>query len=209
MSTREATRALRAAAIEAAEAAGFNVSRQTGVGRGPNQRLVLERDGETLTAALRTSRDQWVAFPPDGEGGWRTLDDVDAVLLSIVDQPQDEDATSATVWLVPAEVARPRFDAMADIMSERGSELRPGMGVWVHAKRLDDDHRYAAGSGMVEGIEPLAESVAIEPGAQPELDPADEREAFDASPVDAAIATLADELGIDPARISISISGRV
>ncbi|CUH48960.1 hypothetical protein [Ruegeria atlantica] len=200
MSDRTITRALRDAAVKAAEAAGYTVSRQTGVGRGPNQRLVLEEDGKTKTAALRTSRDFWVAFPPDGNGGWKTLDDVDTVLLAINDDY--DNPTKATTWLLDADKVRDCFNERAAVMTERGQTLRAGMGVWVSAYPLASDDHHVAGSGMVKGVLPLAVDVPLEPGASAELAQADV-----STPIDDAIAMLAEELGIDADRISISIRG--
>ncbi len=199
---REITNALRAAAVQAAEAAGYSVERQTGVGRGPNQRLLLTKDGQTRTAALRTSRDMWVAFAPDGDGGWNTLGDVDLVLLAMVDNVDTQ--TTGTVWLLDAADLLPRFNLMAETMTDRGQELQPGMGVWIHANKLPKSNRYAAGSGMVEGVKPLVSGVELIPGSTPELSHASPN---DVSPLDQAIAALADELGVEPSRISISISG--
>lgn len=78
-----------------------------------------------------------------------------------------------------------------------------GMGVWVSAYKLDADVNYSAGSGMVDGVKPLA-VVPISIGDEPDLPHAPN--AVGVSPIDAAINNLASELGIEPARISISIA---
>ena len=55
---------------------GWAVSRERGLGKSSVRRIT--KDGESLLVSIRTSQDQWIAFPPKPEGeGFITLDDVD------------------------------------------------------------------------------------------------------------------------------------
>ena len=52
-------------------------------GTGPDDQSRLA----TWIASVRTTRDRWIAFPPlDGGTRWKTLDDVELVLVAAVDE---------------------------------------------------------------------------------------------------------------------------
>src|SRR5690242_18103236 len=80
-------------ATKGAEQAGYTLKRQPG--RGLSNTYEVTKNGKTKIASVRTTRDRWIAFPPLDKGTrWKTLDDVDLVLVSAVDNrenPQNVD----------------------------------------------------------------------------------------------------------------------
>lgn len=109
----------------------------------------LTKDGKTQTASIRTTRDRWVAFPPLDDGKrWKTLDDVDLVLVAAVDDrlnPQNVD-----VYLFPADEVKKRFDASYAARIENGHTVRNNYGMWVMLDKGDDAVISQVGHGIAE-----------------------------------------------------------
>ena len=107
------------------------------------------KDGKTQTASIRTTRDRWVAFPPLDDGKrWKTLDDVDLVLVAAVDDrlnPQNVD-----VYLFPADEVKKRFDASYAARIENGHTVRNNYGMWVMLDKGDDAVISQVGHGIAE-----------------------------------------------------------
>ncbi len=72
------------AAKQAAGKAGYKLTRVPG--RGLSNIWSMEKGGKTQMAAIRTTRDRWIAFPPlNGGTEWKTLDDVKLVVVAAVE----------------------------------------------------------------------------------------------------------------------------
>lgn len=122
-------------ALKGAEQAGYTLKRQPG--RGLSNTYEMTKDGETKVASVRTTQDRWIAFPPLDKGKhWKTLDDVELVLVSAVDDrynPQNVD-----VYLFPADEVRRRFDASYAARIAEGHTVRDDYGMWVLLDKGDD-----------------------------------------------------------------------
>lgn len=141
------------AAKRGAQQQGYRMTREPG--RGLSNIWTVERGGKTQLAAIRTSQDRWFAFPPlEGGSKWKTLDDVDIVILAVVDSP--EDPKSAEVYVFPKDEVRQRFAAAYKARIKAGHAQKDDFGMWVN---LDADARGIAssvGSGIVEKHKPIA-----------------------------------------------------
>lgn len=135
------------AALEGARQQGYALKKQPG--RGLSNTYELTKDGKTQTASIRTTRDRWVAFPPLDDGKrWKTLDDVDLVLVAAVDDrlnPQNVD-----VYLFPADEVKKRFDASYAARIENGHTVRNNYGMWVMLDKGDDAVISQVGHGIAE-----------------------------------------------------------
>lgn len=141
------------AAKRGAHDAGYHLSRVPG--RGLSNVWNIEKDGRTIRAAIRTTRDRWIAFPPfDGGTRWRTLSDVEAVIVAAVDDK--DEPRHVQVYIFPAAAVRERFDAAYAARTRAGHVQKDGFGMWVG---IDHDPRGIAasvGSGIVEKFRPIA-----------------------------------------------------
>lgn len=141
------------AALEGARQQGYTLKKQPG--RGLSNTYQLTKDGKTQIASVRTTRDRWVAFPPlDGGKRWKTLDDVELVLVAAVDDrlnPQSVD-----VYFFPAEEVRKRFDASYAARIENGHTVRDNYGMWVMLDKGDDAVVTQVGHGIAEDYPPIA-----------------------------------------------------
>lgn len=124
------------AALEGARQQGYSLKKKPG--RGLSNTYDMTKDGKTLSASVRTTRDRWIAFPPLENGTrWKTLDDVELVLVSAVDDrhnPQNVD-----VYLFPADEVRKRFDASYAARIANGHVVRDDYGMWVTLDAGDSD----------------------------------------------------------------------
>lgn len=139
------------AAKRAASEAGYELERQPG--RGRSNIWKIKQNGQEQLACIRTTRDRWIAFPPLKDR-WKTLDDVDVVIVSAVDDAGDP--TKVEVYIFPANEVRDRFNASHKARIDNGQSVRDNFGMWV---ALDHDDRGIAssvGSGIVETYSPIA-----------------------------------------------------
>ena len=96
------------AAKRAMEAGGYELARVPG--RGLSNVWLFERNGKRGSASIRTSRDRWFAFPPlKGGAKWKTLDDVDVVIVAAVDKADNPEKVE--VYIFEADVVRKHFRA--------------------------------------------------------------------------------------------------
>src|SRR5215475_5360956 len=73
--------------VKALENAGFDVERVQGSGKSSVRRI--SKGSTSKIVSIRTSQDTWIAFPrTEKDKGWRTLDEVDAVVAVSVDDRQ-------------------------------------------------------------------------------------------------------------------------
>jgi hypothetical protein len=128
------------AAKRAIEAQGYKMTREPG--RGLSNMWRLEKDGQVKLGAIRTTQDRWFAFPPlNGGAKWKTLDEVDLVILAAVDVV--EEPKNVEVYLFPASEVRKRFDAAYQARSKNGHIQQDNFGMWI---ALDTDKRGIAAS---------------------------------------------------------------
>lgn len=148
-----AWRLMVAAALRGAEENGFALVRKPG--RGLSNTWELTKGGKTRVASVRTTRDRWIAFPPlNGGKSWKTLDDVDHVLVSAVDDrlnPQNVD-----VYLFPADEVRKRFDRSYAARIAAGHTVRDDYGMWVMLDKGDPSVTTQVGSGLAADYPAIA-----------------------------------------------------
>lgn len=138
---------------KAAQSKGYTMTRHPG--RGLSNIWDLTRNGETRVAAIRTTQDRAIAFPPLDDGKtWKTLSNVDRVLVGVVDHK--EDPTKVEVYCFDAKEVRQHFDAAYKARVADGHIVRNNYGFWVS---LDPDDRNIAssvGAGLAAKHKPIA-----------------------------------------------------
>jgi hypothetical protein len=142
-----------------AKTQGYDLERVPG--RGLSNLWTMTKGGRSQRAAIRTTRDRWIAFPPYAKGTkWKTLDDVDLVLVASVDSK--EDPQNIEVFIFPANEVRERFSAAYASRAQAGRVLRENFGMWValyapeRGTRDLRDTPYAVGSGIAQKYKPIA-----------------------------------------------------
>lgn len=141
------------AAVEGAKRSGYELKKQPG--RGLSNTWAVTKDGETKVASVRTTRDRWIAFPPLEKGTrWKTLDDVDLVLVSAVDDPKNPQ--NVDVYLFPADIVRKRFDDSYAARIENGHTVRDDYGMWVWLDSGDPSIPTQVGSGLADEFPAIA-----------------------------------------------------
>lgn len=133
-------------AEKALEAEGWNVSR---VPRGGKSSLrEITRGNEKKRVSIRTSQDTWIAFPPlNGGKGWVTLDDVDYVIASSVNDKLNP--TEARVHMIPGDEARARFNRAYAARAAAKHSLPEGRGIWLSLYDRDSNNPVTlVGAGM-------------------------------------------------------------
>jgi len=122
-------------AIKGAEQAGYTLKRQPG--RGLSNTYEVTKAGKTKVASVRTTQDRAIAFPPLKKGThWKTLSDVELVLVSAVDDK--DDPQNVDVYLFPADEVRKRFDASYAARIKAGHTVRDDYGMWITLDKGDD-----------------------------------------------------------------------
>lgn len=155
-----------------AERGGYEVRKAKNTGGA--QIVDLVRDGKSMRVAIRTSRNRWVAFVPLAQGAWKTLDDVEAVLVVTADD--FEQPKAANIYLFPADDVRRRFVAAFATRTTAGHQIElGGFGIWISLDQ-NGDELYGVGSGLAQAYRPIstipfAELVVAQP---PSTAPVDE-----------------------------------
>lgn len=199
-------------AVEALEKAGWKVERVQGSGKSSVRRIT--KGAESKIVSIRTSQDTWIAFPRvAGDKGWRTLDEVGAVVPVSVDDRHNP--KFAKVHLIDGDEMRDRFDRAYAARKKAGHTIPIGRGVWVSLylpEAQDPVNRIGAGAGLK--FPPIA-TVPLTPeliAAMEETSGAGEVEAYAAAddeeaPLSIAEAKrrLAKTLGVDAANIKITV----
>lgn len=203
------------AAKRAAEESGYSLERLPG--RGLSNIWNLEKDGRVQTTSIRTTRDRWIAFPPLQKGKkWKTLDDVELVLVASVDSKESPEKVE--VYMFDADDVRERFNSAYSARIKAGNSVRDNFGMWIN---LDTDERglpASVGSGLGSEHEPLAvysiaslvESVSdadmgSDGPADTETTPLIRAEQELPLTIAEAKRRLADTLGVDPSAIKITV----
>ena len=119
-------------------------------GRGRSNTWEIQEDGRCKRVSIRTTRDRWFAFQPLEEGKkWKTLDDVEIVIVAAVDDRYDPH--SIKVYRFDADEVRQRFNAARAARIQAELIVHDDFGMWVN---LDDDD--SAGAGLGAENTPLA-----------------------------------------------------
>jgi hypothetical protein len=201
-------------AVEALQKAGWKVERVQGSGKSSVRRITKGADSKVVS--IRTTQDTWIAFPRiEGDKGWRTLDEVDAVVPVSVDDRHNP--KFAKVHLIDGEEMRDRFNRAYAARKKAGHTIPIGRGVWVSLylpEALDPVSHVGAGAGLKfppianVPLSPELVAAAIENDSREVDEPESfRREETDEPPLSIAEAKrrLAKTLGVDPANIKISI----
>ena len=198
--------------VEALEKDGWKVERVQGSGKSSVRRIT--KGTKSKIVSIRTTQDTWIAFPRiKGDKGWRTLDDVDAVVAVSVDDGHNP--KFAKVHLIDGDEMRDRFNRAYAARKKAGHTIPIGRGVWVSLYRPEAQEpvrHVGAGAGLKF---PPLETVPLTPeliAAVEETGGADEAEisAVEESkeaPLSIAEAKrrLAETLGVDPGNIKITV----
>jgi hypothetical protein len=135
------------AAKKALIAQGYALSRVPG--RGLSNIWNVSKDGKTRKVAIRTTRDRWIAFQPlHGGTKWKTLDDVETVVVAAVDSKDDPE--NVEIYIFPADEVRYRFNAADTARANDRQASQDGYGMWVGLDRDDRGLAASVGSGIVE-----------------------------------------------------------
>jgi len=115
----------------------------------------IERNGEVQTVAIRTTRNRWFAFPPLAGGTkWKTLDDVDLVVVAAVDSPEKPE--NVEVYIFRADEVRERFNAALAARKKAGQTIRDDFGMWIALDAGERDIPSNVGSGLAQISRPVA-----------------------------------------------------
>ena len=160
---------LAGAATRALEGAGLGPERVPG--RGRSNVWKIEENGRHKRVSVRTTKNRWFAFPPLQRGTkWKTLDDVDIVVVAAVDDP--DAPRNVEVYRFDAEEVRRRFDASYAARIKAGQTVRDDFGMWVS---LDEDDRglpASVGAGLATAYPPITTFALDEPIAENAPEPA-------------------------------------
>jgi hypothetical protein len=133
---------------------GYAVAKMPGRGRSKN--VTLNKDGRTVRACIRTTTDRWLMFMPYANATkWRTLDEVDVVVLAATDSK--EAPKQCSVYMFPAEEVRRRLD---ENVAARVKANNPPRDDFFLCVDLDAGRRRteaeSVGSGIIEQFDPIA-----------------------------------------------------
>lgn len=148
---------------------GWSVAR-AGLGKSSMRRI--RRGTEEKLATIRTSQDEWIAFPRnESDDGWSTLEQADIVVAVSVDCAERPQWIQAHV--VDADEMRARFDRAYTARIEAGYQIDKGRGVWISLYESEAKlpvTLVGAGAGLVHKPvlrEPIA--LEIETGHREEI----------------------------------------
>lgn len=192
--------------VEALEKNGWEVKKTPGYGSSVRK---ITKGGKSMLVSIRTTQDQWIAFPRTDDGlGWRTLDDMDAVVAVSVDDR--ENPKYGQVHMIPGDEMRDRFNRAYAARKQAGHSLPVGRGIWVSLYRedvADPPTQVGAGAGVKH---PALAKLPLEV-AETRVDtrPSSATAASESEDAPLTIAEakrrLALTLGVDPASIKISV----
>lgn len=192
-------------AVEALERDGWKVERVQGSGKSSVRRIL--KGSASKIVSIRTSQDTWIAFPRiENDKGWRTLDDVDAVVPVSVDDR--DNPKFAKVHLIDGDEMRNRFNRAYAARKKAGHSIPIGRGVWVSLylpEAHDPVNHVGAGAGLK--FPPIA-VVPLDENATPSTHMAGEHSsAAEEGPLSIADAKrrLAITFGVDPENIKITV----
>jgi hypothetical protein len=131
-------------AVKTLQDRGWSVERTKG---GASVR-VIKKDGVVHRVSIRTSQDQWIAFPrlPD-DTGWATLGEVDVVIAVAVDEVHPATPGNALVHWFEGHDMRARFDRAYAARRAAGHTLPKARGIWVALYKDEDGTPTNVGGG--------------------------------------------------------------
>lgn len=198
-------------AIKVLEGDGWKVERIPRAGKGSLRRITKGSISKKIS--IRTTQDTWIAFGRNAtDDGWSTLEDVDYVIASSVDNPEKPQLIQ--IHMIDANEMRERFDRAYDARKKLGHKIKPGQGFWVSLYEEDkSDPVYNVGAGAGITNPPIA-SIPLDQAAEVEsFSPLEElknniHEEVDEPPLTIAEAKrrLALSLGVDISEIKITVS---
>ena len=138
------------AIVRACEERGWHPQLKRGVG---NQNFVLiTRDGQQLSAVVRTVSDpyrRWPGFSRRPSGGWNGLDEADTVFFGVYEGER------IAVYERDTDDVRQRLNLRWTALDAAGR--RPKAGTFICLDRIDSGKRCeGVGSGILEGVRPIA-----------------------------------------------------
>lgn len=122
-------------------------------GRGRSNVWTIWHNGKKQLASIRTTQDRWFAFPRVKDG-WKTLDKVDVVIVSAVDDVSKP--TNAQVYFFSADEVRKCFDDSYNARIKARRVVRENFGMWISLDRDDRGIPASTGSGLAEKYGPVA-----------------------------------------------------
>lgn len=182
------------------------------------------KDGNTSRVVIRTSQDQWFAFPRDADGQWLGLDDVGAErVIVVVLNTRDEDADKvAFVHDFTADAVRKRLNLNYKARIKAGYSVRDHIGNWISLYgEYDKSTASLAGAGIgneykpvdriplnFEGIEAVeTEEVETEDAPITETQKLAVAPSSEGLTIPEAKRRLAITFGVDPSNIKITVEG--
>ncbi|PLU58144.1 hypothetical protein BMJ23_06670 [Sinorhizobium medicae] len=183
-----------------------------------------KRGKEEFNVAIRTSQDQWFAFPrDDASGRWLGMDDVNVerVIVVALNTREEGKEKKGLVHDFPADEVRKRLNRNFEARRKANPDVDISHGNWIslyHEEASDPVSLVAAGIGLK--YEPV-DRVPLFASASDEVEDEDLAEADSsipavsaaASPVDEALTIpeakrrLALTFGVDPSAIKITVEG--
>lgn len=204
------------------ERQGYEVSRVPRAGKKSLRRI--KKGKEETNVAIRTSQDQWFAFPRAEDGSWLGMDDVDVerVIVVALNTREEGKEKIALVHDFPASEVRERLNKNYKARFKANPDVDISHGNWIslyHEEANEPLSLVAAGIGLKH---PPKERVPLLSLSSSEVEEEDLAEAEDTP--QAAIATssvAADEsltipeakrrlaltFGVDPSAIKITVEG--
>ena len=89
----------------------------------------ITKGSESRRVSFKTSRDRWIAFPRnDADTGWKTLSDVETVVVAAVDP---DNPAFARVHMIGADDLKARFDRAYAARTAAGYSIDRARGVWI------------------------------------------------------------------------------
>ena len=124
-------------------------------GRGLSNVWLYTVDGQRGSASIRTSRNRWFAFPPlEGGTRWKTLDDVDQVVVAALDHA--DNPLHVEIYVFDAPTVRERFDAAYAARTAAGHRVKDDYGMWINLDRDDRGAVTGVGSGLAQEFPAVA-----------------------------------------------------
>jgi len=212
--------------IEYLEGQGYEVSRVPRAGKKSLRRV--KKGAEEFNVAIRTSQDQWFAFPRDGgTGKWMGMDDVDVqrVIVVALNTREEGKEKIALVHEFPASEVRDRLNRNYEARYLANPSVDISHGNWIslyHKEASEPTSFVAAGIGLafppVDRI-PLFGTVSVDveeedlKGADGLVDTASVAAPTPVAPLDEGLTIpeakrrLALTFGVDPSAIKITVEG--
>lgn len=204
------------------EKQGYEVSRVPRAGKKSLRRV--KKGKEEFNVAIRTSQDQWFAFPrDDASGRWLGMDDVNVerVIVVALNTREEGKEKIGLVHDFPADEVRERLNKNFKARKKANPDIDISHGNWIslyHEETNDPASLVAAGIG--NKYEP-ADRIPLFPTSNEEVEDEDLAEADGPASIASAAPAAVDEsltipeakrrlaltFGVDPSAIKITVEG--